>query len=264
MSDGTPEDGRRAGRHNPVAAVGGSALVQAFFLLLQILAYAVALAPCVPLVGWLVARLGPLAGWALGIALGFHVAGLVLALVVAALRALLGGRVPPGTYRLDSPQARKWLRNMAICEIARRSPLLAYAHHYSMLAALFYRLMGARVSWSARIAYGVRLTDPWLTTVGPEATIGEYALVLGHFIEGDSLVLAPVRVGGRATVGVGAVVAPGCTVGEGATLAASAMLAKEREVGPGEIWAGSPARRLPRINGDEPAPGEPPPSVGQS
>ncbi len=248
MSEEAHEPRPGSGSSNPVAAVGGSALVQAFFLALQVLAHALAVLPCVPLVRWLVAALGPVAGWAVGLAVGFHVAGLALALVAAILRVLLGGRVRPGTYPLNSPQARKWLRNMAICEIARRSPLLGYLHHYSMLSALFYRLMGARVSWSARIAYGVRLTDPWLTSVGAEATIGEYALVLGHFIEGDSVVLGPVCVGRRATVGVGAVVAPGCTVGEGATLAAAAMLTKGREVGAGEVWAGNPARKLPRVN----------------
>jgi acetyltransferase-like isoleucine patch superfamily enzyme len=43
-----------------------------------------------------------------------------------------------------------------------------------------------------------------------------------------------------------AVVFPGCVIGDGAIVAAGSVLSKGTRVGPGEIWAGVPARRVGR------------------
>ncbi|HEX7549539.1 MAG TPA: hypothetical protein VF579_03105, partial [Candidatus Methylomirabilis sp.] len=42
------------------------------------------------------------------------------------------------------------------------------------------------------------------------------------------------------------VVLPGCEIGDGAVIAAGAVLSKGAKVGPGEVWAGVPARRVGR------------------
>jgi acetyltransferase-like isoleucine patch superfamily enzyme len=41
-----------------------------------------------------------------------------------------------------------------------------------------------------------------------------------------------------------AVILPGCEIADGATIAAGAVLSKGTRVGPGEVWAGVPARRV--------------------
>jgi acetyltransferase-like isoleucine patch superfamily enzyme len=41
-------------------------------------------------------------------------------------------------------------------------------------------------------------------------------------------------------------VLPGCTIGDGAVIAAGSVLSKGARVGPGEVWAGVPARPLGR------------------
>jgi len=219
------------------------AVPQIVLLVAQICTYAIATLPCVPLVRWLGTRFGTV-GWAVAIGVGFHLWGACVILTVAGLRWVLGGPVRPGTYPLSSPEARRWLRNLALCEIATRSPFFALVHHYPLFAVIFYRMMGAQIAWRVRIGYGARLTDPWLTRVGRDATIGERALLLGHFIEGTSVVLGEVSVGPGSTVGVMSVVSPGCRVGAGATLGACSMLPKGRSVPEGESWGGTPARRL--------------------
>jgi acetyltransferase-like isoleucine patch superfamily enzyme len=60
------------------------------------------------------------------------------------------------------------------------------------------------------------------------------------------LLTAPVRIGSRVTVGLMAVILPGCVIGDGAVIAAGSVLSKGAQVGPGEIWAGVPARRVGR------------------
>ena len=53
-------------------------------------------------------------------------------------------------------------------------------------------------------------------------------------------------IGRGVTVGLMAVILPGCTLGDGGVIAAGAVLMKGTKVGPGEIWAGSPARLVGR------------------
>jgi len=73
--------------------------------------------------------------------------------------------------------------------------------------------------------------------VGHNVDIGEDVLVAGHAqIGGGS------RIGAGAVVWQSAVVANGVTVGAGSVIGMSAAL--RHDVGPGEVWAGNPARKL--------------------
>lgn len=238
MPPTTPEQGETAGQ------VIGSIIPHGVFVLIQMGVYAVAILPCVPLVRWTVEELGPLWGWAVGLALSLHVATLGVLALAALLRGLLGGRVEPGDYAMNSPQAYRWLRNFAFCEIARRSPFFGYVHHYSPVAVIFYRLMGCRMAWTAQLGSDTRLTDPWLIEIGPGATIGDGAIVAGHYIQGRTLVLRRVVIERGATVGGKAAVMPGCRIGEGATVVGCSLVAKDRVVPAGEVWLGVPARKI--------------------
>ena len=217
---------------------------QGLLFALELVAYALALAPCVPVVHALVNLLGPWSGYPLGLAVSFHLAAIVLVCVVGLLRKAVGGTVPPGRYPLDSAEARTWIRNMGICEIVRRSPFYGFIRHYPFFTVFFYRLMGARIAWDVRIGDGARITDPWLTHMGDRINVGDYSLVLGHFIEGNTLHLAPVTLERESTIGVEAVLTPGCCVGPGSTLAANAFLPKGKTIPAGETWAGTPAKKL--------------------
>lgn len=71
--------------------------------------------------------------------------------------------------------------------------------------------------------------------VGADATICTGAIIGGH-----------ARVRDHAKVGLNAVVLPFRTVGEGAEVGAGAIVT--RDIPPGEVWAGNPARPLPGKN----------------
>ena len=73
--------------------------------------------------------------------------------------------------------------------------------------------------------------------VGHGVDVGEDVLIAGHAQIGGG-----VRIGRGATVWQSAVIANGVTVGEGAVIGMSAAVRKD--VGPGEVWAGNPARKL--------------------
>ncbi len=73
--------------------------------------------------------------------------------------------------------------------------------------------------------------------VGHNVEIGEDVLVTGHAQLGGGC-----RLGDRVVVWQSAAIANGVTVGEGAVVGMGACLRKD--VRPGEVWAGNPARRL--------------------
>lgn len=73
--------------------------------------------------------------------------------------------------------------------------------------------------------------------VGHGVEVGEDVLIAGHAQVGGGA-----RIGRAATVWQSAVIANGVTVGDGAVIGMSAAVRKD--VGPGEVWAGNPARKL--------------------
>lgn len=73
--------------------------------------------------------------------------------------------------------------------------------------------------------------------VGHNVEIGENVLVTGHAQLGGGC-----RIGRGAVVWQSAAIANGVSVGAGAVIGMAAAVRKD--VGPGEVWAGNPARRL--------------------
>jgi non-ribosomal peptide synthetase-like protein len=113
------------------------------------------------------------------------------------------------------------------------------------LLPLFHRLMGARIGRRVQINTAV-VADQNLLTIGDDTVVGGDVTLVCHSAERGHLVTAPVTIGRGVTIGLMAVVFPGCTIGDGALISAGAVLSKHTKVGPGEIWAGVPARRVGR------------------
>jgi hypothetical protein len=105
-----------------------------------------------------------------------------------------------------------------------------------------YKLLGMRVGRNTHFP-GVIL-DPPLVEIGDNVAIGAESLFTGHAAEGDAFLLARIRVGHRATIGLRAIIMPGVTIGEGAIVAAGAVVTKGTQIGPNEVWGGVPARRI--------------------
>jgi carbonic anhydrase/acetyltransferase-like protein (isoleucine patch superfamily) len=79
------------------------------------------------------------------------------------------------------------------------------------------------------------------TVIGADVTVGHSAVLHACTIEDGAF------------VGIGAVVLDGATVMSGGMLAAGAVLTPRKTVGPGELWAGNPAKLLRNLNDDESA-----------
>jgi carbonic anhydrase/acetyltransferase-like protein (isoleucine patch superfamily) len=73
-------------------------------------------------------------------------------------------------------------------------------------------------------------------TIGDGASIGHNAIVHGCTVESGAL------------IGMGAVVMDRAVVGSGAVVAAGAVVLEGTQIGPGELWAGVPARKVKEVD----------------
>jgi non-ribosomal peptide synthetase-like protein len=216
----------------------------------------VALAPGILLLEWAAARLPP-AGLlrALGLgaaaAAGYFVFGLALLLVLPVARwVTLARGTPVGRFPYLSVGAWRWASYNALTLVLRFT--FVNWIRVTPLLPLYHRLMGARIGKRVQINTAV-VADQNLIEIGDDTVIGGDVTLVCHAAERGHLVTAPVRIGSRVTVGLMAVVFPGCVIGDGAVIAAGAVLSKGARVGPGEIWAGVPARRVGRRRSAAPA-----------
>ncbi len=209
----------------------------------------IALAPAVALVSWAATALPAagalrLAGVGVALAAGYFAFGLSLVVVLPVARWVTLARGTPvgrfpflslGTWRWASYNALTLILRFAFVNWLRVTPFLV----------LYHRLMGAKIGRRVQINTAV-IADQNLLEIGDDTVIGGDVTLVCHAAERGHLVTAPVRIGSRVTVGLMAVIFPGCTIGDGAVIAAGSVLSKGARVGPGEIWAGVPARRVGR------------------
>ena len=107
---------------------------------------------------------------------------------------------------------------------------------------LFYQLLGARFGTNS-FPGGVIL-DPRFVTVGDNTLLGRDSILIPHAIEGRHLAHFPIRIGSNVTIGARAILMAGVEVGDGAVIAVNSVVGKGQNIPAGEIWGGTPARKL--------------------
>lgn len=112
------------------------------------------------------------------------------------------------------------------------------------LMRLFYKALGARMGANS-FSVGIML-DPHFVSLGDNTIVGNGALLIPHVIEGTRLAHFPIIVGSNVTIGARSVVLSDVMIGDHATVAVGAVVAKGSRIGPGEVWAGIPARCISR------------------
>ncbi len=169
------------------------------------------------------------------------------------LRLILLRNVKPGSYRLDQPEVLRWILADGLWRMLHRSPVSHWITDFGPQRWLFYRLMGAEVDHTFYTGWGAKILDPWSLQVGRDVVIGANAVICGHVLVGKTVFIGSVKIGSRATVGVGAVIFPGVEIGEDAIVGAGAFVPKNTVIPPGEVWGGVPARKISTVSEEEPA-----------
>jgi hypothetical protein len=217
------------------------------FLLLAALTAGLALGPAL-------ASYQQLAAWAppsshpwhfpwLGVAmvLSYFVYGFALIFIAPLLNLLLGGRLKPYRGPQVSWGALPWYVHATLTLLPRLSFLeficpTAYLNFY-------YRLMGMKIGDGVTINT-TAIADPSLIELGEGVTLGGSCSIMGHYAQGGFLVLAPVKIGRKATIGLRAIVMGGVTIGEKAKVMAGSFVLPKTTIPAGETWGGIPARKV--------------------
>ena len=181
----------------------------------------------------------PLTGLAL--AASYFAYGLSLIVIAPALNFLLGGRLSPYRGSAVSLTALRWYIHATMTLIVRYTFLELVTP--SAFAQLYYRLMGMKIGRNVTIN-STAIADPSLIEIEDGATIGGSASVLAHYAQGGYLVIAPVKIGAGATIGLRAVIMGGVEVGAKDKVLASSFVLPNTKIPPGETWAGIPAQRI--------------------
>jgi acetyltransferase-like isoleucine patch superfamily enzyme len=193
------------------------------------------------------AMIAPLSGaphWlaqALGHGLAFFVGGLALMVVVSVYNAVLPTRVRPYRGRYFSLASLPWCLHNGLFYLVRYTFLPFVT--LTPIGPIFLRAMGMRIG--RRVFINTELiSDPCLIRIGDDAVIGGAVHLFAHFGGGGHLTIAPVEIGDRATIGLGATVMGDVVVGADAVVLPHSVLLPGSRVGAGETWGGVPARPL--------------------
>jgi len=217
--------------------------------LLAATALGVALAPALALVngalGW-AAGLPAVPAWLLrgfGVAAGWFVFGLSLLVVVAAYNKALPTRVVPYRGGYYSLEALPWFLHNGLFYLVRFTflPFVTLTPY----GVWFLKAMGMRIGRHAFVNTEY-ISDPCLITIGDDAVIGGSVRIFAHYGGGGNLVIAPVSVGHRATLGLACCVMGDVVIGDDAVILPESVLLPGSRVGAGETWGGVPARPIPR------------------
>jgi len=199
---------------------------------------------------WSATLPGPLHwfGVGTGAALCFFLAGLTLLVVVPIYNLVLPTRITPFKGNYYSLYALPWFLHNGLFYLVRYTFLPFVT--LTPFGIWFLRAMGMKIGRHAFVNTEY-ISDPQLITLGDDAALGGSVRIFAHYGGGGSLVVAPVVIGARATVGLGATVMGDVEVGEEATVLPHSVLLPGSRVGRGETWGGVPARRIPRWEMDQ-------------
>lgn len=110
------------------------------------------------------------------------------------------------------------------------------------LMRLIYLALGAKLGDNT-YSSGLIL-DPIFVEVGSNTLIGQFSLLVPHAIENEKLSHHRIRIGSGVTIGAHSVVMAGVTIEDNALVAMNSVVIKGTHIGAGEIWGGTPAKKL--------------------
>jgi hypothetical protein len=234
------------------SAVSYGLAVLAIYLLAAS-ALGIALIPSILIITRLAPPLWHMNAWAcvplLGLVIGasIFVWGFALLVVVAAYNFVLPTRLHPFDGGYFTGAALPWYLHNGLFYLVRFTFLPFVT--LTPVGILFLRAMGMKMGLRPRITTE-NLTDVNMITLGDDVAIGGSAQIFCHYGGAGRLVIAPVVIGSRVTIGEKATVMGDVEIGEGATLLAHSVLLPGTRVPAGERWGGVPARAISREEWD--------------
>jgi acetyltransferase-like isoleucine patch superfamily enzyme len=111
------------------------------------------------------------------------------------------------------------------------------------IGIFFFRAMGMKIG-KGTIINSSCISDPSLIELGEKVTIGGSVTLVAHYGQAGFLVLAPVIIGPRATIGLRCSIMGGVKIGADAKILPHSVVMPKTIIGEGEIWGGVPAVKV--------------------
>ncbi len=181
--------------------------------------------------------------WILGSSLGagYFAYGFSLILIAPAINFLFQAKLSAWRGPYYSLPAIRWYIHNGLTYLVRYTFLEFITP--TPFNLFFYRAMGMKIG-AGTIINTSHLSDPSLITMGRKVTLGGSVAIVGHYGQGGYLVLAPVKIGDKATIGLRAILMGGVEIGESAKILPGSVVLPKTKVPAGETWGGVPARKL--------------------
>lgn len=181
--------------------------------------------------------------WALGSSLGagYLLYGFSMILIAPSLNFILRARLQSWRGPYYSLPAIRWYIHNGLTYLVRYTFLEFITP--TPFNLLFFRLMGMKIG-EGSIINTSHISDPSLIQMGEKVTLGGSVTIVGHYGQGGYLVLAPVKIGDRATIGLRAILMGGVEIGAHAKILPNSVVLPKTKVPSGETWGGVPARKI--------------------
>jgi acetyltransferase-like isoleucine patch superfamily enzyme len=179
----------------------------------------------------------------LGTSAAFFVFGFALLVVVPVFNFVLPTRVRPFKGGYYTVHAMPWVLHNVLFYLVRYTFLPFVT--LTPMGVWFLKGMGMTIGRHAFVNTEW-ISDPRLIALGDDVTLGGSVRIFAHYGGGGNLVIAPVIVEDRATVGIGVTIMGDVHIGKGAIILAHSALLPGSRVGAGETWGGVPARPISR------------------
>lgn len=136
--------------------------------------------------------------------------------IIALIRICLPG-LKPGRYKRElSKPMFAWFCHFSLSRAAKIIGLAPILQSFNLLKFLYWRALGAKVSFEVMNAFDIDFVDCPLITIGKGVTLGSQVSISCHSDVGSLLYLAPVVIEEDAFIGMATVIGPGTTIKRGA------------------------------------------------
>jgi len=176
-------------------------------------------------------------------ALAFFVFGLSLMVTVCILNFILPTRFKSFKGGYYTIHAVPWFLHNGLFYLVRFT-FLPFAT-LTPFGILFLKGMGMKIGKHAFINTEY-ISDPSFIELGDDVTLGGSVRIFAHYGGGGNLVIAPIKIHNRATLGAGSLVMGDVQVGEGAVILPHSVLLPGARVPAEETWGGVPAQPIDR------------------
>lgn len=173
----------------------------------------------------------------------FFVFGFALLTIVPVYNFVLPTRVKPFKGGYYTIHAVPWALHNVLFYLVRFTFLPFVT--LTPFGIWFLKAMGMTIGRHAFVNTEL-ISDPRLITLGDDVTLGGSVRIFAHYGGGGNLVIAPVSIDDRATVGIGATIMGDVRIGKNAVILAHSAVLPGSRVGDGETWGGVPARPISR------------------